>query len=89
MKGKWLRAGAFFCGVMVFLTGCAGRLQSSGSGPERTDSGSAAMGRYMETFYELPEEINRNGGMCWLSDESLALVSFGEGLYRSADEGQT
>ncbi len=89
MKGKWLRAGAFFCGVMVFLTGCAGRLQSSGSGPERTDSGSASMGRYMETFYELPEEINRNGGMCWLSDESLALVSFGEGLYRSADEGQT
>ena len=47
------------------------------------------MGRYMETFYPMPEEINRNGGVNWLDDGSLAVISFGEGLYRSADGGQT
>ena len=91
MRGKKLRAGAFFCGVMLFLSACGGQPEGTAPGSlgDGTASGGKAMGRYVETFYEFPEELNRNGGVCWLQDGSLGVISFGEGLYRSEDEGQT
>ncbi len=91
MRGKGLRTGAFFCAVMLLLSACGGQTGDSGEhpahGPNASDRG--GMGRYMETFYEMPQEINRNGGVSWLDDGSLAVISFGEGLYRSQDGGQT
>lgn len=91
MRGKGLRTGAFLCAVMLLLSACGGQTGGSGEhpahGPNASDRG--GMGRYMETFYEMPQEINRNGGVSWLDDESLAVISFGEGLYRSQDGGQT
>ena len=91
MIGKGLRTGAFFCAVMLLLSACGGQTGDSGEhpahGPNASDRG--GMGRYMETFYEMPQEINRNGGVSWLDDGSLAVISFGEGLYRSQDGGQT
>ena len=91
MKDKWIRAGALLCAAMLLLSGCGG----AGKGAEENGEtglaapGSEAMGRYMETFYEFPEEVNRNGGVNWLDDGSLTVISFGEGLYRSKDGGQT
>ncbi len=91
MRGKGLRTGAFFCAVMLLLSACGGQTGDSGEhpahGPNASDRG--GMGRYMETFYEMPQEINRNGGVSWLDDGSLAVISFGEVLYRSQDGGQT
>ena len=91
MRGKGLRAGIFLCMAMLFLSACGGR--SGDTGQIQSDgqavSERGAMGRYMETFYEMPQEINRNGGMNWLDDGSLTVISFGSGLYRSTDGGQT
>ncbi len=91
MRGKGLRTGLLLCMVMLLLSACGGHPGGADgnpdNGPNASDRG--AMGRYMETFYPMPEEINRNGGVNWLDDGSLAVISFGEGLYRSADGGQT
>lgn len=91
MRGKRVRTGAFLCAVMLLLSACGGQPGGAGANPEHgTDaSDRGGMGRYMETFYEMPQEINRNGGINWLDDGSLAVISFGEGLYRSPDGGQT
>ncbi len=71
----------------VFLTACHG----AGSQEEPTGAAAAekGMGRYVETIYELPQEINRNGGITRQEDGTLALVSYGSGLWVSADGGQT
>lgn len=73
MKDKWIRAGALLCAAMLLLSGCGG----AGKGAEENGEtglaapGSEAMGRYMETFYEFPEEVNRNGGVNWLTTAVL------------------
>ncbi len=83
---KRIRLGALLCAAALFLSGCAkGRAQGDSAAPPQD----GAMGRYVETFYEMPQEINRNGGVNWLDDGSLTVISFGEGLYRSEDEGRT
>lgn len=90
MKSKWIRIGALLCAAAL-LSGCGGPQRGAQENREAGAAvpGSEAMGRYMETFYEFPEEINRNGGVNWQDDGSLTVISFGEGLYRSRDEGQT
>lgn len=80
---------AGLCAVIFLTAGCGSGDFSEKTGERPTASGSGTMGRYMETVCGMPEEINRNGGVSWLEDGSLAVISFGEGLYRSADEGQT
>lgn len=91
MKGKELRTGALLCMLTLLLSACGGQPGGAAGNPDRGSNASdrGTMGRYMETFYQMPEEINRNGGVSWLDDGSLAVISFGEGLYRSTDEGQT
>ena len=91
MRGKGLRTGLLLCMVMLLLSACGGHPGGADGNPDNCPNASdrGAMGRYMETFYPMPEEINRNGGVNWLDDGSLAVISFGEGLYRSADGGQT
>ena len=56
-----VRAGVFLC-VSLLLAGCG---NSPETGEENRGNGQTAsvpggMGRYMETVYEMPEEINRN-----------------------------
>lgn len=87
-SGMRIRTGVFLAAVLL-ISGCGGR---GAEDTPKTAPGSQTgngMGRYMETFCEMPQEINRNGGVNWLDDGSLTVISFGEGLYRSADEGQT
>lgn len=90
IRGMNLRRGMLLCAAVLLASGC-GMKQTAEQGREGHPAVTAegVMGRYMETFYEMPGEINRNGGMNWLADGTLAVISFGEGLYRSADEGKT
>lgn len=91
MRGKGLRTGALLCGALLLLSACGGQSGGAGADPGngQTASDRGAMGRYMETFYEMPQEINRNGGVNWMDDGSLTVISFAEGLYRSPDGGRT
>lgn len=75
------------CASLLFLTGCGGG--QAGEAQEGTESGENAggMGRYVEEILELPEEINRNGGLNMLSDGSMTIISYNSGLYRSVDGG--
>lgn len=79
--------------VISLLSGCAGTGGSGTEGLQGTQGQQAsvqgAMGRYMETVYAFPEELNRNGGVNWMDDGSLTVISYGSGLYRSLDEGET
>lgn len=78
------------CMIMLVLGACGspgGYAGEKGSG-EKDDS-AGAMGRYMETCLALPEEVNRNGGLNCMADGSLTVISFGSGLYRSVDEGES
>lgn len=81
------------CAMLLMISGCGNRQGSAGNEQEQERgsliSSAGDLGRYMETFYEMPEDINRNGGVNWLEDGSLTVISFGEGLYRSEDGGQT
>lgn len=86
MKG---RIGALLLALILAVPGC-GNLEDKGTGSgSDAASPNVNMGRYEETFYEMPAKINRNGGLTWQDDGGLAVISFGEGLYRSADEGKT
>lgn len=76
------------CAAVLLLSGCGNGEQTDGK-EEAAAPGSNAMGRYMETVCELPEEINRNGGLNRLADGDLTLISYGNGLYRSVDDGRT
>lgn len=88
INGMRIRSLAVLCAVVLSASGC-GTGQAGGQEDRPAALEEGAMGRYVETFYELPEEINRNGGLNWLSDGTLTIISFGEGLYRSGDGGQT
>lgn len=85
---KKIRAG-LLCICLLFLTGCGG-----GSAEERGKSAengenTGGMGRYVEDILPLPEGINRNGGINMLSDGSMTIISYGNGLYRSVDGGES
>ena len=92
MKKSRSRILSLLCIALLLIPGCgntAGKADKDGNKEDRAAASSGLMGRYMETVYELPEEINRNGGLNWLADGSLSVISFGNGLYRSLDEGQS
>lgn len=89
-SGTRIRILAMLCVTVLSISGCGtGQGADQGQSNRLAVSQENAMGRYMETFYEMPPEINRNGGVNWLDDGSLTVISFGNGLYRSYDEGQT
>lgn len=75
--------------LALLVSGCGGPEAKSRPGDGSSLPSGSSMGRYMETFYEMPREINRNGGVNWLANGDLTVISFGNGLYRSADGGQT
>lgn len=73
----------------LFLTGCgSGRAGERAKKPEENVTGSG-MGRYVEDALELPEEINRNGGLNRLADGTMAIISYNSGLWRSLDGGES
>lgn len=84
---------AFLCyavfSLLLAACGASGGYagEKGGAGSEAKDVSSGAMGRYMESSAALPEEIGRNGGLNFMADGSLTIVSFSGGLYRSRDEG--
>ena len=73
--------------LCLFLTGCGNGMQGE-STADQEESGSG-MGRYVEDIRELPEEINRNGGLNRLADGSMAIISYNSGLWRSTDGGES
>lgn len=81
------------CAAALLLSGCGSAAGAEGGLPGNSESfaasGGGAMGRYMETAYELPREINRNGGLNRLADGSWTIISYGSGLYRSVNEGKS
>lgn len=83
MRGK---IGVLLLALVLVVSGC--RMQKDQDMGEGSSS-NGGMGRYEETFYEMPKEINRNGGITWQKDGSVSVISFGEGLFRSDDEGKT
>lgn len=80
MGGKGLRAGAFLCAAIMLLSGCGGPRDVTGQ-ENGTLVQDGAMGRYMEIFYEMPQEINRDGGVNWLDD--------GRGCHQEAEHPGT
>ena len=75
------------CVSILLLTGCgSGR---AGGKTEEASSGEngGGMGRYVEDAYDLPKEINRNGGLNRLADGSMTIISYNGGVWRSADGG--
>lgn len=88
MKGNKRKIGAFLLMLIVLVSGC-GRQPEQGGQDAANQNASAGLGRYMESVFELPQDMNRNGGINWLSDGDLTAISFGEGLYHSEDEGKT
>lgn len=93
MKRNGKRFLSLLCAFALALSGCGSGNGTSGeadgSGTPGIADTSGSMGRYTEDTYPIPEEINRNGGLNWLSDGTLSVISFGNGLYRSSDEGQS
>lgn len=88
-RDRWMnkKATAVLIGISLFLSGCgSGGAGETAKNPEENVIGSG-MGRYVEDACELPEEINRNGGLCRLADGSMAIISFGSGVWRSSDGG--
>ncbi len=90
---KRKRALGLLLAVSLFLTGCGAALGTENKQEEtvhhQTAGMDGTMGRYMEDISPLPEEINRNGGLNFLDDGSLSIISFGSGLYRSRDGGKS
>lgn len=91
MKRNGKRFLSLLCALALALSGCGSGSSGKADGSETPESADASgsMGRYMEDSYPIPEEINRNGGLNWLSDGTLSIISFGNGLYCSSDEGQS
>lgn len=77
INGMRIRSLAVLCAVVLSASGC-GTGQAGGQEDRPAALEEGAMGRYVETFYELPEEINRNGGLNWLSDGTLLPSSVSE-----------
>ena len=88
MAGKKKIIGILLLALTVLTAGC-GRQAEPGEEESAGKSASAGLGRYRESVFALPQDMNRNGGINWLSDKELTAISFGEGLYRSIDEGRT
>ena len=87
-KRKNIKITAVFLSVSILL------LSGCGSGSSRgeteipgSSAASGGMGRYVEEFYPLPEDVNRNGGLNMLSDGSMTIISYNGGLFRSQDNG--
>lgn len=75
------------CVSLLFLAGCGnGQAEGVQEGTESAEN-AGGMGRYVEEILELPEEINRNGGLNMLSDGSMTIISFNSGLWRSVNGG--
>jgi len=93
MENKMKRVWSILCITALLMSGCQSAAGTAGEQAGNTGqagaSGTEAMGRYVEESYELPAEIGRNGGLNWLSDGSLSLISYGNGLYRSVDSGKS
>lgn len=93
MKNKVRRVWSILCMATLLVSGCGSEAGAKGEQPGGSGlyaaSDAGAMGRYVETSYEFPQDINRNGGMNWLSDGSLSIISYGSGLYRSVDGGES
>ncbi len=88
------RALCVFCILSFLLSGCgsAGRLEEEagdGMPHEAAADGAGSMGRYMEEFFPVPEEINRNGGLNFLDDGSMTIISINNGCYRTEDMGKS
>lgn len=90
MRVKRNRILCAVCASLLLLSGCGraeGENMSATDGQKEARSGS--MGRYMETVSELPEEINRNGGLNRLADGTFSIISYNGGLYMSKDGGES
>ena len=85
-KRKNIKITAVFLSISILLlTGCGG--SRGGAEIPGSSEASGGMGRYVEEFCPLPEDINRNGGLNMLSDGSMTIISYNGGLFRSQDNG--
>lgn len=87
-RGKYIKITIVMLCVCLFWTVGCGKADPGKSSEGAEESQSAGgMGRYLEDIHEIPEEINRNGGLNMLADGSMTIISFNGGLYRSTDQG--
>jgi len=87
-KMQILRIILLFTALVILITGCG----ADGKTKDHVNSELEAnakntMGRYMETLYALPKEINRNGGLNLLSDGRMSIIAYDSGLWMSEDQG--
>ena len=62
MTGNKRKIGAFLLMLIVLVSGC-GRQPEQGGQDAANQNASAGLGRYMESVFELPQDMNRNGGI--------------------------
>lgn len=77
-------------GFLILLSGCgknANNVDNMGA-DGNTDVGKA-MGRYIETVYDLPEDVSRYNDITRLEDGSLILYDYNTGCYTSKDDGMS
>lgn len=87
-KKKNIKITAVFLSVSILLLSGCGSGRGGGDAETRGSSAPAGgMGRYVEEFCPLPEDVNRNGGLNILSDGSMTIISYNGGLFRSQDNG--
>lgn len=87
-KGKHIKITAvLLCVGILLLQGCGNRRGGETAEEAKSGENTGGMGRYVEEIYELPKEINRNGGLNVLSDGSMTIISYHSGLWRSSDGG--
>lgn len=87
-KRKNIKITAVFLSVSILLLSGCGSGRGGGDAKTRGSSAPAGgMGRYVEEFCPLPEDVNRNGGLNILSDGSMTIISYNGGLFRSQDNG--
>lgn len=84
------KTGALFLALLLILS-LTGRGKGGPSdGVVRSEQAVGnAKGRYMEEEMKLPEEVSRAYRLFSHEDGSCWLVSAGQGIYRSADQGKT
>lgn len=87
--------------ILISMTGCGKEASTAstkpaegsaeeGSRAQETESSVAAMGRYMETAFALPEGADSEGRtMTMLSDDRLAYFDVKAGMFLSEDEGRS
>lgn len=67
-----------------------GSKTADGSGEEKgADSQEQALGRYVETAYDLSDYIRRAGELVKMDDDSLWIFDFHNGILKSDDDGVT